>query len=61
VKQGKVRAIGASNYDGERLAQALEVGAKHGYQVSEPAAACNLYERAHESKLEPACREKGTA
>jgi aryl-alcohol dehydrogenase-like predicted oxidoreductase len=61
VKQGKVRAIGASNYGGERLAQALEVSAKHGYpsyQSLQPH--YNLYERGeYESKLEPVCREKG--
>ena len=61
VKQGKVRAIGASNYGGERLAQALEVSAKHGYpsyQSLQPH--YNLYERSdYESNLEPVCREKG--
>ena len=61
AKQGKVRAIGASNYGGERLAQALEVSAKHGYpsyQSLQPH--YNLYERSdYESKLEPVCREKG--
>jgi len=61
VKQGKVRAIGASNYSGERLAKALEVSAKHGYpsyQSLQPH--YNLYERGdYESKLEPVCREKG--
>ena len=61
VKQGKVRAIGASNYGGERLAQALEVSAKHGYpsyQSLQPH--YNLYERGdYEAKLEPVCREKG--
>jgi aryl-alcohol dehydrogenase-like predicted oxidoreductase len=61
VKQGKVRAIGASNYGGERLAQALEVSAKRGYpsyQSLQPH--YNLYERGdYEGKLEPVCREKG--
>jgi len=61
VKQGKVRAIGASNYGGERFAQALEVSAKHGYpsyQSLQPH--YNLYERSdYEAKLEPVCREKG--
>jgi aryl-alcohol dehydrogenase-like predicted oxidoreductase len=61
VKQGKVRAIGASNYGGERLAQALEVSAKHGYpsyQSLQPH--YNLYERSdYESNLEPVCRQKG--
>jgi aryl-alcohol dehydrogenase-like predicted oxidoreductase len=30
VKQGKVRFIGASNYSGARLAEALETSRKHG-------------------------------
>src|SRR6202453_4897991 len=30
IQQGKVRAIGASNYKGERLADALKVGKQHG-------------------------------
>ena len=61
VKQGKVRAIGASNYGAERLAQALQVSAQHGYpsyQSLQPH--YNLYERAdYESKLEPLCQQKG--
>ncbi len=61
VKQGKVRAIGASNYGAARLAQALEVSARHGYpsyQSLQPH--YNLYERAeYESKLEPVCQQKG--
>jgi aryl-alcohol dehydrogenase-like predicted oxidoreductase len=31
VKQGKVRYIGASNYSGARLAEALETSRKHGF------------------------------
>ena len=31
VKQGKIRYIGASNYSGARLAEALETSRKHGY------------------------------
>ncbi|MBW7864067.1 MAG: aldo/keto reductase [Candidatus Hydrogenedentes bacterium] len=63
VRQGKVRAIGASNYDADRLAQALGASAKHGFPVYE----ClqpeyNLYDRAgYEAALEPLCREKGIA
>jgi aryl-alcohol dehydrogenase-like predicted oxidoreductase len=61
VKQGKVRAIGASNYGAERLGQALQISAKHGYpsyQSLQPH--YNLYERAdYENKLEPLCRQKG--
>ena len=61
VKQGKVRAIGASNYGAERLAAALQISAKHGYpsyQSLQPH--YNLYERAdYEDKLEPVCQQKG--
>src|SRR6202789_1039017 len=32
IKQGKVRAIGASNYSAERLAEALKVGKQNGLQ-----------------------------
>jgi len=61
VEQGKVRAIGASNYGAERLAQALQVSQQRGYpsyQSLQPL--YNLYDRAdYEEKLEPLCREKG--
>jgi aryl-alcohol dehydrogenase-like predicted oxidoreductase len=61
LKQGKVRAIGASNYGGERLTAALEVSRQHGYasyQTLQPL--YNLYDReAYESKLEPVCRQHG--
>ncbi len=61
IRQGKVRAIGASNYTADRLKQALEVGTRSGY----PPYRClqplyNLYDRAeYESELEPLCLEKG--
>ncbi len=57
IKGGKVRAIGASNYSGERLSAALQVSKQHGYARYE----ClqphyNLAERAdYETKLEPIC------
>jgi aryl-alcohol dehydrogenase-like predicted oxidoreductase len=61
IKQGKVRAIGASNYTGERLAEALEVSKQHGlprYQCLQPH--YNLYERAgYEKDLEPVCLKEG--
>jgi len=61
VKQGKVKAIGASNYGVERLAQALKISSQHGYpsyQSLQPH--YNLYERAdYESKLEALCRQAG--
>ena len=61
VKQGKVRAIGASNYSALRLSEALEVSKKHGlprYESLQPL--YNLYDRAEfETILEPVCRENG--
>ena len=60
MKQGKVRAIGASNYSAERLAKALEVSEKRGYPRYESLQPWyNLYDRAdYETKLEPLCLEK---
>jgi aryl-alcohol dehydrogenase-like predicted oxidoreductase len=61
VRQGKVRAIGASNYTAGRLKEALEVSTRYGY----PSYQClqplyNLYDRAeYEKELEPLCLEKG--
>ena len=61
IKQGKVRAIGASNYSAERLATALQVSKDHGY----PSYQClqphyNLCERAgFEEALEPLCLQAG--
>ena len=46
IKAGKVRAIGASNYSAERLAEALQVSARHHlprYESLQPH--YNLYER----------------
>jgi aryl-alcohol dehydrogenase-like predicted oxidoreductase len=61
VKSGKVRAIGASNYDAERLAAALEVSRKHGwprYETLQPL--YNLYDRLEfEKKLQPLCVKEG--
>ena len=61
IRQGKVRAIGASNYTAARLRQALEAGTRPGYpsyQCLQPS--YNLYDRAeYETELEPLCREKG--
>jgi aryl-alcohol dehydrogenase-like predicted oxidoreductase len=61
IEQGKVRAIGASNYKAERLSQALLVSEEHGYpsyQTLQPL--YNLYDRAdYETNLEPLCMEKG--
>lgn len=59
VEQGKVRAIGASNYSGKRLAEALEVSRKHGYPRYESLQPnYNLYDRAeYETDMEPVCLE----
>jgi aryl-alcohol dehydrogenase-like predicted oxidoreductase len=61
IKQGKIRAIGASNHSAERLAQALQISEQRGYpsyQSLQPL--YNLYDRAeYETRLEPLCREKG--
>ncbi len=61
IRQGKVRAIGASNYTADRLKRALEVGTRSGYphyQCLQPL--YNLYDRAeYETELEPLCLEKG--
>jgi aryl-alcohol dehydrogenase-like predicted oxidoreductase len=60
IKEGKVRAIGASNYSAPRLAQALEVSKKEGlprYESLQPN--YNLYDRVdYEGSLEPLCLEK---
>jgi len=61
VRAGKVRAIGASNYEAPRLAQALDISARAGlaaYTVLQPA--YNLMERAgFEGRLQALCRERG--
>ena len=61
IREGKVRAIGASNFDAGRLSQALETSARNGipaYQSLQPQ--YNLCDRAdYERTLEPLCREKG--
>jgi aryl-alcohol dehydrogenase-like predicted oxidoreductase len=61
IKQGKIRAIGASNYSAERLAQSLEVSEQTGYLRYESLQPLfNLYDRDdYEKELEPLCREKG--
>jgi aryl-alcohol dehydrogenase-like predicted oxidoreductase len=60
IKQGKIRAIGASNYEGLRLKEALQVSKDHGlaaFQCLQPE--YNLYAREqYEKELEPVCRER---
>jgi len=61
IAQGKVRAIGASNYKGDRFAQALEISKKSRlprYESLQPL--YNLYDRADfEAELEPLCLKEG--
>ena len=58
IKQGKIRAIGASNHTAPRLAESLQVSQETGlpaYQTLQPE--YNLYDRAkYEADLEPLCR-----
>ena len=57
IKQGKVRAIGASNYSAKRLAEGLQISKKKGlprYESLQPL--YNLYDRADfETDLAPVC------
>src|SRR3984957_8240146 len=61
IKQGKVRAIGASNYRAERLVEANKIAKESGlprYECLQPN--YNLYERAaYEQDLEPLCLKEG--
>ncbi|HYX35005.1 MAG TPA: aldo/keto reductase [Oligoflexus sp.] len=61
IQQGKVRAIGASNYEADRLSAALNVSQSkglHRYETLQPE--YNLYDRAHfEGGLEKCCLDQG--
>ncbi len=61
IKSGKVRAIGASNYKGPRVAQAEQVASSHGlpaYTTLQPE--YNLYDRhAYETELAPVAEQYG--
>ena len=61
LKEGKVRAIGASNYSADRLAEALKVSKDNGlprYEVLQPN--YNLFDRAeYETTLEPLVLKEG--
>jgi aryl-alcohol dehydrogenase-like predicted oxidoreductase len=61
IAQGKVRAIGASNFKADRLAKALEISKKSRlprYESLQPL--YNLYDRADfEAELEPLCLKEG--
>lgn len=56
VREGKIRAIGASNFTAERLAKSLAISQAHQfvrYETLQPA--YNLYDRQIESDLQPLC------
>jgi len=61
IRQGKVRAIGASNYDAARLVEALDIAKRESlprYESLQPQ--YNLYDRAdYETNLESICVERG--
>lgn len=61
IKEGKVRAIGASNYSAERLSEALKISGEQGlarYETLQPE--YNLYDREeYESGLEQVAEEHG--
>lgn len=61
IKDGKVRAIGASNYDAGRLSEALQVSAEKNlprYECLQPE--YNLYDREpFETELEQLCLDRG--
>ncbi len=61
IEKGKVRTIGASNYSGERLAEALDVAQAQGlprYETLQPE--YNLYDRSdYEQTLEPLAKAQG--
>ncbi|HEY1189507.1 MAG TPA: aldo/keto reductase [Gemmata sp.] len=63
IAQGKVRAIGASNYSAPRLAEALRLSTERGlprYECLQPG--YNLYDRAgFEAELAPLCVREGVA
>lgn len=61
IQEGKVRAIGASNYSAARLALALDLSARLGlprYETLQPL--FNLVDREpFEAELQPLCRDRG--
>jgi aryl-alcohol dehydrogenase-like predicted oxidoreductase len=62
IEAGKVRAIGASNYSGERLTEALETAEREGlprYVALQPH--YNLMERDYESDQQAVCEREGVA
>lgn len=59
IKEGKVRAIGASNYSAARLREALDIAKRENlprYESLQPL--YNLYDRSFEKDLEPLCLQE---
>jgi len=60
IRQGKVRAVGASNYGAQRLSEALRIGERGGVRYESLQPCYNLCDRSeYEGALEGLCREKG--
>ncbi len=59
IREGKIRAIGASNFTADRLAKSLSISKAHGYaryETLQPA--YNLYDRRIENDLQPLCEKE---
>ena len=59
IREGKVRAIGASNFTAERLSKSLAISKAKGYaryETLQPA--YNLYDRSIEKDLQPLCEKE---
>ena len=60
IREGKVRAIGSSNFTAARMREALAISAEYGlprYESLQPK--YNLYDRSeYEAELEPLCRKE---
>ena len=61
VEQGKVRAIGASNYNAQRFAEALRISEEHNYAryVTLQPHYNIAYRDEYERELEPLCQREG--
>jgi len=60
IREGKIRAIGASNFTAERLTKSLGISKAHNYaryETLQPA--YNLYDRLIERDLQPLCEKEG--
>jgi aryl-alcohol dehydrogenase-like predicted oxidoreductase len=60
IREGKIRAIGASNFTADRLAQSLEISKANNYaryETLQPP--YNLYDRSIEKDLQPLCEKEG--